>query len=76
MNKITSAQKSVYTPTIKYISQGSSINQKELNEELNSNRHLFLQKMSYTKTLARDIVTGSVKLGGLGMIDFTPSRVF
>jgi hypothetical protein len=61
--------KSIYTLTIKYILQRSSLNQKELNEVSNLNKHLLLQKLRYSKTMARDIVTRSVKLGGLGMMD-------
>ena len=35
----------------------------------NSNKHLFLQKMRYSKTIAREIVAGSPELGGLCMMD-------
>ena len=59
----------MYTPTVKYILQGSSLNNKELCEVSNSTKHLFLQKMRYSKTMARDIVAGSPELGGLGMMD-------
>jgi hypothetical protein len=62
--------KSVYTPTIKYILQGSSMTQKELHEVLIPDKHLFLQKMRYSENMARDIVTGGNELGGLGMLDF------
>jgi hypothetical protein len=62
--------KCVFTPTIKYILQGSSMTPKELNEVSIPDKHLFLQKMRYSKNMARDIVTGSNELGGLGMLDF------
>jgi hypothetical protein len=60
----------LYTPTIKYILQGSSMTPKELNEVSIPDKHLFLQKMRYSKNMASDIVTGSNELGGLGMLDF------
>jgi hypothetical protein len=44
--------------------------QKELNEVSIPDKHLFLQKMRYSKNMARDIVTGSNELGWLGMLDF------
>ena len=60
----------MYTPTIKYILQGSSMTQEELNEVSIPDKHLFLQKMRYSKNMASNIVTGSNELGGLGMLDF------
>ena len=61
--------KSVYTPTIKYILQGSSLKQKELNKVSKLTKHLFIHGMRYSKNTTKDIVSGSVELGGVGMMD-------
>ena len=62
--------RSTYTPTIRYVLQGSCMNDKELYNASKRNKRQFLQKLRYSKTTASEIVHGSPELGGIGLMDF------
>jgi Reverse transcriptase (RNA-dependent DNA polymerase) len=60
--------RSIYTPTIKYVLQGSSLNENELYEVEKITKQSFLQNMRYSKTTSGEVVFGSPELGGLGFM--------
>ena len=61
--------RSTYTPTVRYILQGSCMNKLELQRVSRKSKQLFLQRMTYPKTIASNVVFGSTELGGLGMLE-------
>ena len=70
INELQIQDTSTYTPMIRHVLQGSCMNNKELHNVSTMNKHHFLQKLRYSKTMASEIVTGSPELGGLGFMDF------
>jgi hypothetical protein len=61
--------RNIYTPTIRYILQGSCMSALELEQASRKSKSLFLQKMAYPKNIASKVVFGCPELGGLGMLD-------
>ena len=61
--------RNIYTPTIRYVLQGSCMSALELEQASRKSKSLFLQKMAYPKTMASKVVYGCPELGGLGMLD-------
>jgi len=60
---------SIYTPTVRYILQGSCMNNKDIIQISCKSKQFFLQKMAYSKTTASKIVYGSPDLGGIGLLN-------
>ena len=62
--------RSIYIPTVQHVLQGSCMNDKEFYNVSQINKHLFLHKLRYSKTMVSDMVKGRPQLGGLGLLDF------
>ena len=61
--------RSIYTPTIRYILQSSSLKDKELHQVTTGARQMLLSRMGYNRYTSGAVIFGSKTLGGLGFQD-------